>query len=645
MAIVTQAAFTSLRSLKYGSDQPGGGNSGEPYITQKIPPAFQQQVPSTNIWLSDSGLIRGGFAGATRASGLDTLRIGKFLTDPPRGPLFIAKQVGLQLSNPKLETRSDLLGQLAGKIGSTRIYNLGINTLAQIPVNAFGGHIVRHGLFPILNEGTTYARVVVANDAEGTFGADNRLVQLKTKLEAARDLTSLIPITNYVGGPGSIDGIGSTIIRRFDNTLGNTPYTPNISFFLPGTTRQVRISRYPRPNPTVDYFKAQGVSEEYFANENGNPNLGEIEVYNDIISGSLTSVPSQINQNVIDYPASGRTYNRLKSAIDTQTNNNRVGTANIVLNPPNSTTKDGTINNSSQVSSPITFTYTGKAYGGKTKNLDLGFYNIENRIGLSNRAEPDQINVTPVYLDQRPPGAVLYVNGVERKVRDLIKFRIEAVEGNDPNYSAWMIFRAYLKDISDNHSPSWNTINYVGRGEPFYIYQGFERNISFNFQVAAMSEAELQPMWQKLNYLYSNTMPDYDGNVMRGPFMKLTIGNYLYRQPGIIKSLTYTIGNDSPWEIALTGTEGRGNLYELPHVMNVSMTFAPVHDFLPRKFPTQNTESSDLLPAFVVDRQTDNNRWLNNIYNANNNTSIATANDGSNEPGLFRNDIEAPIEV
>ena len=126
-----------------------------------------------------------------------------------------------------------------------------------------------------------------------------------------------------------------------------------------------------------------------------------------------------------------------------------------------------------------------------------------------------------------------------------------------------------------------------------------------------MSEAELQPMWQKLNYLYSNVMPDYSNNIMRAPYMKLTIGNYMYRQPGIIKSMNYTIGNDSPWEIAITDPEQRGNLYELPHVLNVSMTFAPIHDFLPRKFPTNN---SGILPAFVTDRETENNPWLTNIF-------------------------------
>ena len=150
MAIVTQASLTTLRNLKYGNDEPGGGSSGEPYVVQNIPPAFKQQVDSTNIWNSDNGLIRGGFTGAVRASTLDTIRIGKFLKDPPRGPLFIAKQVGLQLSNPKQEVRKSnlpgLLGVLANlgnkivnAVGSTRVYNLGFITLAQVHVNAFGG--------------------------------------------------------------------------------------------------------------------------------------------------------------------------------------------------------------------------------------------------------------------------------------------------------------------------------------------------------------------------------------------------------------------------------------------------------------------------------------------------------------------------
>ena len=186
-----------------------------------------------------------------------------------------------------------------------------------------------------------------------------------------------------------------------------------------------------------------------------------------------------------------------------------------------------------------------------------------------------------------------------------------------------MVFRAYLKDITDTPNPTWNTVNYVGRGEPFYIYKGFERSLSFTLQVAAMSEEELRPMWQKLNYLYSNTMPDYSNNVMRAPYMRLTLGDYMFRQPGIIKNLTYTIGNDSPWEIALDEPEVGSSLYELPHVMTIQMTYAPIHDFLPRKFPSVYADplkNWSGLPAFVADRQTnqygtEDNPWLTSMYN------------------------------
>ena len=85
---------TNLKSLKYGSDRIGGGNSGQPYIQTNIGDGIIGNV--------DDGLIRGGGAGAIKSAAIDTLRIGKFLTDLPKGPLFIIKQVGLQLSNPKL---------------------------------------------------------------------------------------------------------------------------------------------------------------------------------------------------------------------------------------------------------------------------------------------------------------------------------------------------------------------------------------------------------------------------------------------------------------------------------------------------------------------------------------------------------------
>jgi hypothetical protein len=654
MAIFQQATLTNLRSLQYGNDTIGGGNSGEPYITTAIPPALQQQVESTSIWNSDSGLIRGGFAGATRASATDFARIGKFLKDPPRGPLFIIKQVGLQLSNPQLEAPrgagatlnnilqgnfSTLFGggdNFNANIGTTRIYNGGINTLLQVPVNAFGGHIIRHGLLPIESESAKYENVAYNNNQEDE-GKNNRLVRLKAKLEPDPNAN----IAQYISGPDSLDGIGITTIPRYYDTLTNNtrPYIPldtPLSIDQSGNNlnNQNRFFGtgyyYTYGAPSPNYYNAQGVSLQYLDND---PIL--IELDNNILppeegrENNFTE-NSQFDQNVIAYSATGKTYNTLRKAIEYQESKNKIGTTNVSLDP---TYEIKTLSGSlfEPVNNPIIFTPTGKS---KYKGLDLRKNNIDTRLGLAQSEGygdvndftkgKDSIGLTPVYLSDIAPNTSVTINGRTYGTRDLIKFRIEAVNNDNPTGpSAWMIFRAYLKDITDTPNPTWNTVNYVGRGEPFYIYKGFERSLSFTLQVAAMSEEELKPMWQKLNYLYSNTMPDYSNNVMRAPYMKLTLGDYMFRQPGIIKNLTYTIGNDSPWEIAINEPEVGSNLYELPHVMTIQMTFAPIHDFLPRKFPTvfgDPLKNWSSLPAFVADRQTnqkkqEDNPWLTSMYN------------------------------
>ena len=255
---------TDLKSLKYGHDRLGGGSSGQPYIQTNI------NKPGTNlIGNFDDGLVRGGAVGAAKASIVDTLRIGKFLTDFPKGPLFIVKQVGLQLSNPRLEAKQlrtdnptrgggllrnigNFIANIANKItnlvGPTRIYNLGINTIAQVPVNAFGGHFDRHGILPIQSDDTKYLAVAQYNNNEQS----NRLIGYRNKFElgdlkvnASQDrriinkINSLfsilgavtgtkispiavnpaqLTIANYFGGPNSVYGIGNTIIKRYDFT-------------------------------------------------------------------------------------------------------------------------------------------------------------------------------------------------------------------------------------------------------------------------------------------------------------------------------------------------------------------------------------------------------------------------------------------
>ena len=79
----------------------------------------------------------------------DTARIGKFLVSN-RGITFIAKQVGLQKSNPKVSEPA-----FSSSPANHRTYNLGINTLAQVVGQGTGLHINRQGVTPISKDGVS----------------------------------------------------------------------------------------------------------------------------------------------------------------------------------------------------------------------------------------------------------------------------------------------------------------------------------------------------------------------------------------------------------------------------------------------------------------------------------------------------------
>jgi hypothetical protein len=169
---------------------------------------------------------------------------------------------------------------------------------------------------------------------------------------------------------------------------------------------------------------------------------------------------------------------------------------------------------------------------------------------------------------------------------DLVKFRIAAIDNKKPTHKTFMHFRAFIDNFSDSYNATWNPINYLGRGESFYTYNGFTRTISLGWTVAAQSKEELMPMYRKLNYLASNLAPDYTGKgYMTGNLVQLTIGGYLYEQVGFINSLTYDIPAESPWEIGINDTgDYDPTTKEMSHILKVTgFSFTPIHDFIPSK--------------------------------------------------------------
>ena len=108
----------------YNSVNSNGSFSSPNNVTYTQKP----EQPRLKFTSFDDGLIRGGVVNAGLASLRDTARVGNFLKSP-KGLVWIAKQVGLQLSNPKLEQPEDFR-TLSNN--NTRLYNLGLKLLELV---------------------------------------------------------------------------------------------------------------------------------------------------------------------------------------------------------------------------------------------------------------------------------------------------------------------------------------------------------------------------------------------------------------------------------------------------------------------------------------------------------------------------------
>jgi hypothetical protein len=223
--------------------------------------------------------------------------------------------------------------------------------------------------------------------------------------------------------------------------------------------------------------------------------------------------------------------------------------------------------------------------------------NIEKRVSLGdpgktrnvikysvNSEALDKLNASGFYSAEGPN------HSNDNNRNDLVKFSIGILQNNGEGKSNYIHFRAFIEGFSDSYSANWSDVQYVGRGDKFYNYGGFTREISMGWTVYAQSKAELIPMYKKLNYLATSLAPDYSsGGFMRGSLARLTVGGYLYNQLGIIKGLTYTIPDESTWEIAIdeNGASDR-SVKELAHMIKVSgFTFIPIQDDVPQKGRTK----------------------------------------------------------
>jgi hypothetical protein len=597
MALIS--LHTNLKSLRFGNDIQGGGSSGLPYIQPGLPEDSPAGEYLAGIARNSADWPLRGGTYSTIASTEDSVRISRFLTDFPKGSIFTAKQVGLQKSNPRIET-----GGLTSRL-NTQTYNLNANLLAQVFEQGTGIHIPRAGananeLGPD-NPQAKYEYIVSHKESN-----ENRLVTLfNSKIQSNSTGLSLDSniaklgispddniLFDYEMGPDSLYGDGNTTIFRTTNTTTSFERYISTGFIKAGY------------NPIFKTLSSDApYNSSYIASLYNNTQT--VNLIRDEFNSEDSTTYQQYSPDYIRPESTPIGTSPINSF------NNTMGYSALLASKGNGLAVFGKTQdfraqtNASALASTVSYTTGGPNGDG---------FKIESRIGVGNPgARPsdkrdsfydeyedgqDKINMSPIYRRNISDPVELD----SPSVRDLIKFCIESIDNSHPDETSRMHFRAYITNFSDNIGAEWDSKRYMGRGENFYTYQGFTREVGFTFIVAAQSVQEMEKIYQKVNYLASTLLPDYNSQgFMRGTIHKLTIGEYFYRTPGIITSMNIRVEDNYPWEIKMsqpelrntfgTGSNTLGNSLEkddrgqmeVPQILKIQMNFKPIMDKLPQK--------------------------------------------------------------
>jgi hypothetical protein len=636
---------TNLKSLKYGRDTTNGGSSGEPFITKDINGLTIEDLGRTG---GSDLLIRGGFLLGDRIKD-DVLRIGKYLSTP-EGLLWSATQNVLSTSGVRIYGGYPTVAQAANVFRLNDGTYLPSSTLLQLAANPIGGHLNKQGTDPTglsvlgrpeyikLQRDLKTANLVLGGDLEL-----NRLLKLRKE-----HITGFSngPIYSYLGGPGAgklVGGIGKTDIRFADQRTPtyqqfNDPYfqdTPD-NFFSKSvlvSSNLIEVTTYgvsntyglnPETNNLISKENGfrfdEKTSTDKFYTEKRDVSIDRNAVLNlpneAPINPDGTSNPNFDPSSVKDIPTIAGEY--LTKYPDAQPFNNFTPNPNIqnkqgyvatLSQEELNAAADETKNTSTVIDfrRRVKKNKSPEAIKDGSLAASMGVYQekrIETRVRLGDPGNPgidrsnyvagggsartgvDKINALYLYKSNQPAKTDI--------INDLVKFRIATIDNDDPSKVTYAHFRAFINGISDSFGAEWDTFRYMGRGENFYNYQGFNRSMRLNWTVMAQSKEELSIMYQKLNYLASTLAPNYSAaGFMRGNIHRLTIGGYVYEYPGIIESLDFTIPDDTTWEIGIpvdpqqmSNTSGNvssdSSVKELPHRIEVAMSFKPIDKFIPQ---------------------------------------------------------------
>jgi hypothetical protein len=621
---------TDLRSLRFGNDRPGGGSSNQPYIQKPIPSPEDSPSNIFNTGGKDV-LIRGGLLAPIKGVN-DVSRLSQMFFDfkSPSGPLFTAKQNLLSRTSVKTEA-SKGVGYGGGGVNqgvylpTSTILQAGVgftgthlNLLGIDPSSPISGVVEGDGLLPGLGL-NGYSSIMKQKFNESLNNLEllkknNRLVGLYDAISSNKPLLNFggqkgvnlnpdsngnVTLLEYGGGPGSILGIGKTRIPFADQRTGkNNPLaTSEPKYFDKGGIKLHDSEDSLILSKAVNILNSSSFDNsltlEYNKQiQNINGSSLPIESYNSAEGFSVYQDKKDITKN------STSQKDITKNSTLQKANNSLTFTQTQIIEAPE--------NSGKSTGQPSIQDFRKTLLDGKTESRIMSLApnyngtdakNIEERLSLGDPGKAKDVlrySVSPEALDKLNASGFYSAAGPnhskDNNRNDLVKFSIGILQNNGTEFSNYIHFRAFIEGFSDSYNATWSDVQYVGRGDKFYNYGGFTREISMGWTVYAQSKAELIPMYKKLNYLATSLAPDYSsGGFMRGSLARLTVGGYLYNQLGIIKSLTYTIPDESTWEIGIDENGANDeSVKELAHMIKVSgFTFIPIQDKVPQKGRTK----------------------------------------------------------
>ena len=630
---------TDLKSLKYGKDRVGGGSSTQPFIQKPIPEDFSAVGNTGGLDV----LNRGGSLVFQKTAD-DVSRLSKLLltANTFQGPAFTIKQNVLSRQNVQTQASPKGLNQgpyiPTSTIAQATVSATGLhfNTFGLNPVPGTPGSLVTYSDVVTSQQTPETNRLVKFTDnfvnkrapgntlysypgGPGSFLGFNQTTITIPNNQRTGINTAGTTLDSFFGR----EGVRNPAYQVYNELVSpdiEIPNLPNIPEYLVPPIPSLKYQAFTNPRPVeLDYRRYLSLSYNAGVAAVGSEQVRNHLVFRDNNLISLKTAPLGTQAAGIDFTATSAytKANNLTGSLYTIPTAQSpfltpgpdvsliklVGPSNLVSQKP----VYDTTNTPNYLQTYDTIQkYDVQSEGGQKLFGDVNDTNTEptdfrkfvtNTVVKDRAYDAAYFNRDTTYLVGSPGSKAAKTTGFIG--RDLINFEsvdtTPRYQNNDLvpfliryyNYDGadqYIQFRAFVTSFSDTYNPDWKSFKYLGRGEDFYTYNGFSREITLSFKVHAQSKSEMIGQYNRLNYLASLMTPSYSSaGYMRGNFVEITFGDYLVSTPGIISNLAYSIPDESPWDVARDNSGYLTADKKLPHLIDVtSFNFKPIHSFVPQ---------------------------------------------------------------